>query len=285
LPPQSLAICAAKYYFPTPITTFRGTSGCFAPFATTLQTSLRAEGREKAKKARYGIIACPTPRTPTHPSAHCTRQAYALPATPMERTGEVTSQSISNQTQARLFRSTPQRSEILSTIGKPHPPFRPGRGRGSESTLKPEPGSHTLPRTEPAVTATESEIWSSGEIPAWRMLLVTSSLTTSRTSSSFPGDNRSLNPSRAWRAVVTTSGSGANIRFTSASIARLTPKSCGIGYEIPSTRIYGPLHTSYSVRGKYAQHPDYADSFPLSFENIGCSSSCSNGENKCITLD
>src|SRR5215212_5057660 len=128
----------------------------------------------------------------------------------------VTSYSISNQTQAPLF---------LSTIGKPHPPCRPpGRGRGSESASKPEPGSHTLPRTEPAETATESEIWSFGKSPACRMLLVTSSLTTSRTSSSFAGGNRSLSPSRVWRAVVMTSGSGANLRFTSASIARLTPK-------------------------------------------------------------
>jgi hypothetical protein len=128
------------------------------------------------------------------------------------------SQSISNQTHAQLFCSTPQRSEIVSTIGRPHPPLRPGHGRGSDGTSKPGPASHTLPRTEPAETLTVSEMWSFGESPAWRILLVTSSLTTSRTSSSFSGDKRSASRSRVWRAVVTTSGSGASLRSISASI-------------------------------------------------------------------
>jgi hypothetical protein len=126
--------------------------------------------------------------------------------------GKQVSQSISNQTHAQLFCSTPQRSEIVSTIGRPHPPLRPGRGRGSDGTSKPGPASHTLPRTEPAETLTVSEMWSFGESPAWRILLVTSSLTTSRTSSSFSGDRRSASRSRVWRAVVTTSGSGASLR-------------------------------------------------------------------------
>src|SRR4051794_33941103 len=64
--------------------------------------------------------------------------------------------------------------------GQAHPPLKSDRGHGSEGILKPEPGSHNLPCTEPAETVTESEIWSSGESPAWRMLLVTSSLTTRR---------------------------------------------------------------------------------------------------------
>ncbi len=102
------------------------------------------------------------------------------------------SQSISNHTHACLFPSTPQRSEIVSTMGKPHPPLRSERGLGSEGILKPGPGSHTLPRTAPSETVTVSEIWSSAESPAWRMLLVTSSLTTSRTSSSFSGGKRSV---------------------------------------------------------------------------------------------
>src|SRR5215217_524165 len=132
--------------------------------------------------------------------------------------GKQVSQSISNQTHAQLFCSTPQRSDIVSTIGRPHPPFRSGCGRGSDSTSKPGPESHTLPRTEPAETLTVSEIWSFDESPAWRILLVTNSLTTSRTSSSFSGGKRSVSRSRVWRAVVTTSGSGASLRSISASI-------------------------------------------------------------------
>src|SRR5919202_4652493 len=131
------------------------------------------------------------------------------------------SQSISNQTHAWLFRSTPQRSEIVSTMGRPHPPLRSGRGQGSERISKPGPGSHTFPRTEPAETLTISEIRSLGESPAWRILLVTSSLTTNRTSSSFSGGKRFGSRSRAWRAVVTTSGLGASFRSISASITWL----------------------------------------------------------------
>src|SRR5918998_5480521 len=97
------------------------------------------------------------------------------------------SQSISNHTHVCLFCSTPQRSETVSTMGRPHPPLRSDRGQGSEDASKPGPGSHTFPRTELAETVTVSEIWSSGESPAWRMLLVTSSLTTNRTYSSFSG--------------------------------------------------------------------------------------------------
>src|SRR5215203_362778 len=130
------------------------------------------------------------------------------------------SQSISNHTHACLFSSTPQRSEIVSTIGRPHPPLRSGRGQGSEGIPKPGPGSHTLPRTAPSETVTVSEIWSSAESPAWRMLLVTSSLTTSRTSSSFSGGKISVSWSRAWRADVTTSGSGASLRSISAIIKK-----------------------------------------------------------------
>src|SRR5215216_3630591 len=74
------------------------------------------------------------------------------------------------------------------------------------------------PHTEPAETLSVSEMWSFGESPAWRILLVTSSLTTSRTSSSFSGGKRSASRSRVWRAVVTTSGSGASLRSISASI-------------------------------------------------------------------
>ena len=77
--------------------------------------------------------------------------------------GRVISQSSSNQTQVWLFRSTPQRSEILSIMGRPHPPLRSGRGEGSDGTSKPGPGSHTLPHTEPAETVTVSEMWSWGE--------------------------------------------------------------------------------------------------------------------------
>ena len=119
------------------------------------------------------------------------------------------SQSISNHTHACLFPSIPQRSEIVSTIGRPHPPLRSERRLGSEGIRKPGPGSHTPARTAPSETVTVREIWSSGESPAWRMLLVTSSLTTSLTSSSFSGGKRFASWSRAWRAVVTTSGSGA----------------------------------------------------------------------------
>src|SRR5919199_6818973 len=121
---------------------------------------------------------------------------------------------------AWLFRSTPQRSEIVSTMGRPHPPLRSGRGQGSERTSKPGPGSHTFPRTEPAETVTVSEIRSLGESPAWRILLVTSSLTTNRTSSSFSGGKRFASRSRAWRALVMTSGLGASFRSISASIKK-----------------------------------------------------------------
>src|SRR5215213_4580360 len=55
-------------------------------------------------------------------------------------------QSISNQTHGWLFPSTPQRSEIVSTMGRPHPPLMSDLGQGSEGTSKPGPGSHTLPR-------------------------------------------------------------------------------------------------------------------------------------------
>src|SRR5918993_916138 len=130
------------------------------------------------------------------------------------------SQSISNHTHACLFPSTPQRSEIVSTMGRPHPPLRSERGLGSEGIPKPGPGSHTLPRTASSETVTVREICSSGESPAWRMLLVTSSLTTSRTSSSFSGGKRSVSWSRAWRAVVTTSGSGSSLRSISAIIKK-----------------------------------------------------------------
>src|SRR5215216_6179309 len=92
-------------------------------------------------------------------------------------------QSISNQTHAQPLRSTPQRSEILSRMGRPHPPLQSVLGLGSEGFSKPGPGSHTLPRTEPSEITTVSEICSSGDSPAWRTLLVTSSLTTSRTAS------------------------------------------------------------------------------------------------------
>ena len=136
----------------------------------------------------------------------------------LPRRGKQVSQSISNQTHAQLFCSTPQRSDIVSTIGRPHPPFRPGCGRGSDSTSKPGPESHTLPRTDPAETLTVSEIRSVGKRPAWRILLVTSSLTTSLTSSSFSGGKRFVSRSRVWRAVVTTSGSGASLRSISAFI-------------------------------------------------------------------
>src|SRR5215218_7065148 len=134
--------------------------------------------------------------------------------------GEQVSQSISNQTHVQLFCSTPQRSEIVSTIGKPHPPLWPGCRRGSDCTSKPGPESHTLPRTEPAETVTVSEIWSLGESPAWRILLVTSSLTTSRTSSSFSDGKRSASRSRAWRPVVTTAGSGTSLTSISAFIKK-----------------------------------------------------------------
>jgi hypothetical protein len=147
------------------------------------------------------------------------------------------SQSISNQTHTQLFCSTPQRSETVSTIGRPHPPLRPGCGRGSDAISKPGPESHTLPRTEPAETLTVSEIWSFGESPAWRILFVTSSLTTSRTSSSFSGGKWSASRSRVWRAVATTSGSGASLRSISASI----DKSQRIGQHgkpyVPSSRV------------------------------------------------
>ncbi len=127
-------------------------------------------------------------------------------------------------------------------MGRPHPPLRSGRGPSSAGIPKPEPGSHTLPRTEPAETVTVSEIWSSGESPAWRMLLVTSSLTTSRTSSSFSGGKRFASRSRAWRAVVTTSGSGASLTSISATIK----KSQRIGQHC---RRYLP-----SVRRRYTPH-------------------------------
>src|SRR5918994_1560958 len=152
------------------------------------------------------------------------------------------SQSISNQTHACLFPSTPQRSEIVSTMGRPHPPLRSERGLGSGGILKPGPGSHTLPCTAPSETVTVSEIWSSAESPAWRMLLVTSSLTTSRTSSSFSDGKRSVSWSRAWRAVVTTSGSGANLR----SISAIIKKPQGIGHDC---KRYVP-----SVTCRYTSH-------------------------------
>jgi hypothetical protein len=77
-------------------------------------------------------------------------------------------QSISNQTHDQPICSTPQRSEILSTMGRPHPPLKSVRGLGSEGSSKPGPGSHTLPRTDLPETITESKIWSFSESPAWR---------------------------------------------------------------------------------------------------------------------
>lgn len=155
----------------------------------------------------------------------------------MRGRGKQLSQSISNQTHVKLFCSTPQRSEIVSTIGRPHPPLRPGCGRGSDGTSKPGPESHTLPRTEPAETLTVSEIWSFGESPAWRILLVTSSLTTSRTPSTFSGGKRSASRSRVWRAVVTTSGSGASLRSISASINKSQRQPAWQECYVPSLRV------------------------------------------------
>ena len=126
-------------------------------------------------------------------------------------------------------------------MGRPHPPLRSGRGQGSEGASKPGPGSHTLPRTEPAETLTISEIRSSGESPAWRILLVTSSLTTSRTFSSFADGKRSVSRSRAWRAVVTTSGSGTSLRSISASIKKLQRIGQHCEHYVPSvTHPYTP---------------------------------------------
>jgi hypothetical protein len=141
----------------------------------------------------------------------------------------------------------PQRSEIVSTMGRPHPPLMSGRGQGSEGASKPEPGSHTLPRTEPAETGTVSEIWSSGESSAWRILLVTSSLTTSRTSSSFSCGKRSTSWSRAWRAVVTTSGLGSRLRSISVTINKSQHRGQDRRHYVPSvtqrvtTRCYTAL--------------------------------------------
>jgi hypothetical protein len=129
-------------------------------------------------------------------------------------------QSISNQTHDQPLCSTPQRSEILSTMGRPHPPLKSVRGLGSEGLSKPGPGSHTLPRTDLPETITESKIWSFSESAAWRTLLATSSLTTSRAFSSFSGGKRSASRSRAWRAFVTTSGSGSSLRSISATIKK-----------------------------------------------------------------
>jgi hypothetical protein len=155
------------------------------------------------------------------------------------------SQSISNQTHAWLFRSTPQRSEIVSTMGRPHPLLKSDRGQGSEGPSKPGPGSHTLPRTEPAETVTVSEMWSLGESPAWRILLVTSSLTTNRTPSSFSGGKRFASRSRAWRAVATTSGSGASLRSISASIEKSQRVGQHCKHYVPSIT---PCYTSMAVQ-------------------------------------
>jgi hypothetical protein len=141
-------------------------------------------------------------------------------------------QSISNQTHTQLFRSTPQRSEMLSTIGSPHPPLKSARGRVTEGTLKPEPGSRTLPRTASPDTATESEILSFGKSPAWRILLATSSLTAGRTSSNFSGGKSSASGSRALRAVRATSGLGASLRSILAP-SRVTVYRF-ITYELPA---------------------------------------------------
>src|SRR4028118_1461159 len=146
-------------------------------------------------------------------------------------------QSISNQTHAQLFCWTPQRSEIISTMGRPQPPLMSDRGLGSEGTSKPEPGSHTLPRTEPDKTVTVSEIWSLGDSSACRILLVTSSLTTSRTSSSFSAGKRSASWSRAWRAIVTTSGSGTSLRSISAFIKSRSVLVSHAGIKYPRSRV------------------------------------------------
>src|SRR5215210_7310993 len=121
-------------------------------------------------------------------------------------------QSISNQTHAQPLRSTPQRSEILSRMGRPHPPLKSVLGLGSEGFSKPGPGSHTLPRTAPSEITIASEICSSGDSPAWRTLLVTSSLTTNRTSSSFSGGKTVSSRSRQRRAAKTASGLGVSLR-------------------------------------------------------------------------
>src|SRR5215207_4270579 len=124
----------------------------------------------------------------------------------------VLSQSISNQTHAQPLRSTSQRSEILSTIGRPHPPLKSVLGLGAEGFSKPGPRSHTLRRTDPSEITTASEICSSAESPAWRTLLVTSSLTISRTSSSFSGTNKPSRRSKEWRAAKTASELGVSLR-------------------------------------------------------------------------
>src|SRR5215217_7354928 len=154
------------------------------------------------------------------------------------------SQSISNQTHVCLFRSTPQRSEIISTMGRPHPPLRSGRGPSSDGTSKPGPGSHTLPRIEPAETVTVSKIWSWGESLAWRTLLVTSSLTTSRTSSSFSGGTRPLTSSRECRAAEMASELEVSLRSIRVSLRCVEPTTL-ISY--PPRYIFTPAHQCHNT--------------------------------------
>ena len=136
------------------------------------------------------------------------------------------SQSISNHTHAHPLRSTPQRSEILSTMGRPHPPLKSILGFGSEGFLKPGPGSHTVPRTDPSQITTVSEMRWSGESPAWRTLLVSNSLTTSRTSSSFSGGKPSSSRSRRWRAAEPASELGESLK--SICVTKSRAESVGV---------------------------------------------------------
>src|SRR5215204_3417583 len=97
-------------------------------------------------------------------------------------------------------------------MGRPHPPLKSVLGLGAEGFSKPGPGSHTIPRTDRSEITTASEICSSGDSPAWRTLLVTSSLTISRTSSSFSRGKTPSSRSRVWRAAKTASEVGVSLR-------------------------------------------------------------------------
>src|SRR5215204_2560714 len=98
-----------------------------------------------------------------------------------------------------------------------------------------------------------------GGSPAWRTLLVTSSLATSRTSSSFSGSKPPSNRSREWRAAKPASELGVSLRSISAFIKKPQRIDQHCKRYVPSVTRGYTLHRSVRLcsigerRDKYAR--------------------------------
>src|SRR5947208_1175934 len=86
----------------------------------------------------------------------------------------------------------------------------------SRSRSNPGPVSVTSTRTRSGHTSTRRPMVASGSSPAWRTLLVTSSLTNSRMSSRTGPGTWWASRHRAWRAMAGESGSGRSWRSITA---------------------------------------------------------------------